>query len=248
MLSTMSPSSPQLPIFNFDFTTVTSHRPAHSSPLSSSPIRASQTSPPLTPRDPNALPRRSFNSSPIKPTLGAQEKTKWTKFNSRDVKRNPLKQNRESASEGRRKLFLNNVRQRQDDKAWERRGGNQEVLKLEWSTLDRRWRQQKDADIDGLVFEDELEDIPELPEVPRPAADEDDMMVDTHAMEEEAELEAMLSAYEAQSSQPLPQRPNSPSLSDDEYDSLFMDLLSQQGPQRHEQSQDILLSGQMDLS
>jgi len=36
-------------------------------------------------------------------------------------------QKREEARESRRKLFLKNVRERADDKAWERRGGDQEV-------------------------------------------------------------------------------------------------------------------------
>lgn len=127
MLSTMSPPSPHLPIFNFDFTTATSHKPAHSSPLSSSPIRASQSSPPLSPRDSNALPRRGYFSSPSKSAFGNQEASKWTRFDARDAKKNPLKQSRENALEGKRKLFLKNVRQRHDDKAWERRGGDQEV-------------------------------------------------------------------------------------------------------------------------
>lgn len=161
------------------------------------------------------------------------------------------------------------MRQRQEDKAWERRGGDQEVslpefpllvsrstgpnaglfkvLKLEWSAIDRRRRQQKDTDIDGLIYEDELEDIPELTEQHQ-TAPEDDMMVDTHAMEEEAELEAMRLAYEAQNSQQPAQRSQSPSMSDDEYDDLFMDLLSQQGQPQPVSDGDIVLSGQMDLS
>ncbi|KAH8201944.1 hypothetical protein TruAng_003936 [Truncatella angustata] len=247
----MAPASPHLPIFTYDFTAAASHRPIHSSPLSSSPLRPSQTSPlPLSSRDPNALPRRDFNSSPTKPAPQSSEKSKWTKFDTREAKKNPLRQNRESASEGRRKLFLKNVRQRQDDKAWERRGGDQEVLKLEWSALDRRRRQQKDTDIDGLVFEQDLEDIPEYPTAQQPAPDEDDTMVDSHAMEEEAELDAMLSAYEAHSPQQAPlQRLDSPSLSDDEYDNLFMDLLSlPPNRQQSQESGDLALSGQMDLS
>lgn len=41
---------------------------------------------------------------------------------------NPLTaQKREAAQESRRKLFLKNVRQRAEDRRWERRGGEQEV-------------------------------------------------------------------------------------------------------------------------
>ncbi|KAI0134086.1 hypothetical protein BJ170DRAFT_183828 [Xylariales sp. AK1849] len=236
MLATMSPPSSSANIFSFSHEF--SYKPTHASPLSSSPIRASQSSPsaPLSPRDPNTLPRRHVNSSPLQQA----PPTKF-KYCARDVKKNPLRQSRENGQESRRKLFLKNVRQRADDKQWGRRGGDQEVLKLEWATLDQRRRQLKDSDIDGLVLEDELEDIPEMS-----GQGPDDMMVDSYVQEEEAELDAMLSAYEAQSqsySQP-PTRPDSPSLSDDDdYDSLFVDLLSKQ-----ESPRDIVLSGQMDMS
>ena len=103
-----------LPVFH-DHTAV--FRPASPSLLSSSPIRAA--SPPLAPRDPNALPRRDTKSSPIRgPNF---------RFASRPSRPVPIVQKREAAQEARRKLFLRNVRQRADDKAWERRGGDQEV-------------------------------------------------------------------------------------------------------------------------
>ncbi|KAI1418473.1 hypothetical protein F5Y13DRAFT_184113 [Hypoxylon sp. FL1857] len=220
-----------MPAFNLDFSSP--HRPARSSPLSSSPIRPS--SPPLFPRDPNALPRLDTQSSPIQ-----APPTKF-KFASRNAKPNPLRQTRENAQESRRNLFLRNVRKRADDKKWDRRGGDQEALKLEWSILERQRRQQKNTDLDGMMFEDEIEDFVELQRETQ--QDPDDMMVDVIAQEEEEELNAMLSMYEAQSSQP-PAGPASPAISDDEdYDSLFMDFLSQQ-----RSNQDCMSSGQMDIS
>ncbi|KAJ4414781.1 hypothetical protein N0V85_003001 [Neurospora sp. IMI 360204] len=45
----------------------------------------------------------------------------------------------------RRRLFLHNVRQRADDKAWERRGGENELLKLEWLRFNRELRLAKEA-------------------------------------------------------------------------------------------------------
>lgn len=99
------------------------------------------------------------------------------------------------------------------------------------------------------MFENDVDDIPEAPpERHGPFPDEDDMMVDTHAMEEEAELEAMLSTYEGQTSNQPSQIPESPTLSDDEYDSLFMDLISQPGHSQQQSSEDLVLSGQMDMS
>ncbi|KAI1211513.1 uncharacterized protein F4807DRAFT_458408 [Annulohypoxylon truncatum] len=227
-----------MPIFNLDFSSP--HRPAHSSPLSSSPIRASSP-PPLSHRDPNTLPRFDTQSSPIR-----ESSTKF-KF-ARNVKPNPLRQNRENAQESRRNLFLRNVRKRADDRQWERRGGDQETLKLEWSILDRQRREQKNADIDGIVFEDEIDDILELQRRQPEDQDPDEMMVDAMAQEEEAELNAMLSMLETHSSQPRAETTSPTLVDDDDYDDLFMDLLSQQGQTSHNTNQGFASSGQMDMS
>ncbi|KAK7970291.1 hypothetical protein PG988_009364 [Apiospora saccharicola] len=238
------------PTVSFDFTSP--YKPNVSSPLSSSPIRASssQSSPPapLSPRDANRC-NFQFGSSPI-------PAPKLFKYASRPAKPNPLRQTRENAQESRRNLFLKNVRQRQDDRQWERRGGDQEILKLEWSLLDRRRRQQKESDIDGFVFDDDIDE-----EIPREAAamttgdsrppgdDIDDMMLD--AMEQDED--AMLSMYEAEalSTQPqqrVPPRPDSPFMSDDEdYDNIFMDLLSRR-QQETSTPHNFASSGEMDMS
>ncbi|KAI1120930.1 hypothetical protein F5Y10DRAFT_282893 [Nemania abortiva] len=223
------------PIFNLDFSSP--HRPSVPSPLSSSPLRPSQASPPSSPRGRNLFPRRETQSSPIK---GPSPRFKYS---SRNAKPNPLRVGREKAQESRRTLFLKNVRQRADDRKWEQRGGDQEALKLEWHVLNKQRRQEKELDIDGIVFNDELDDIPESPyEVHE---DADDMMVDAIAREEEAELDAMLSLLDPSSSSEAPSRPDTPSLSDDEdYDTLFMDILSQQ----RDDGDELILSGQMDMS
>ncbi|KAI2627338.1 hypothetical protein GGS26DRAFT_137491 [Hypomontagnella submonticulosa] len=222
-----------MPTFNLDFSSP--HRPARSSPLASSPIR--QSSPPLSPLNFNTLPRHDTQSSPIQ-----APPTKF-KFASRSAKPNPLRQSRENAQESRRNLFLRNVRKRADDKQWERRGGDQEALKLEWSILDRRRREQKDTDLDGMVYEDEIDDIAELQR--HAAQNPDDVMVDAIAQEEEEELNAMLSMLETHHSSQPPAGPGSPALSDDEdYDDIFMDFLSRQ----ENSSQHFVSSGQMDIS
>ncbi|KAK7940871.1 uncharacterized protein PG986_013258 [Apiospora aurea] len=240
------------PTATFDFTSP--YKPNVSSPLSSSPIRASpsQSSPsaPLSPRDSNRC-NFQLQSSPI-------PAPKLFKYASRPAKPNPLRQSRENAQESRRSLFLKNVRQRQDDRQWERRGGDQEVLKLEWSLLDRRRRQQKESDLDGFVFDDEIdEDIPRDPAamVNTPGVDIDDMMLD--AMEQDED--AMLSMYEAealstqpqqqQNQQGAPTRPDSAFVSDDEdYDNIFMDLLSDRQQEFNTSSHDFASSGEMDMS
>jgi hypothetical protein len=138
-------------------TTTTSqrYRPAVSSPLSlSSPVRPSQQhhqqtnrfrnghSSPLSPcrQLPNVLSPapRECQSSPIScgnsifgnsssSSSSNNQSSSSSRFASRQSKPNPLRQSRESRQEVRRKLFLDNVRQRADDKAWQRRGGDQEV-------------------------------------------------------------------------------------------------------------------------
>ncbi|KAI2606228.1 uncharacterized protein GGS25DRAFT_523897 [Hypoxylon fragiforme] len=222
-----------MPTFNFSFSSP--HRPAHSSPLSSSPIR--QSSPPLSPRNTNTLPRYDTQSSPIK-----TPPTKF-KFAARSAKPNPLRLTRETAQESRRNLFLKNVRKRADDRQWERRGGDQEALRLEWSILDRQRRQQKNADLDGMLFEEDIEDIPEREQ--DMSQNPEDMMVDVLAQEEEEELNAMLAMLETSSPPRERLQPSSPALSDDDdYDSIFMDLISQQ----ESSSQGFVSSGQMDMS
>ncbi len=139
--------------------TYTTHRPAYSSPLSSSPIRASSVSPthhqqqtnphPLSPCSPNLLnslpwPQQQqgeAQSSPLPatPALFFGSSTNTTpentatpkfRFASRNPRPNPVLKKREDAQEGRRRLFFANVRQRQDDRRWEMRGGGDEVRQL----------------------------------------------------------------------------------------------------------------------
>ncbi|KAG5992427.1 hypothetical protein E4U54_003649, partial [Claviceps lovelessii] len=86
------------------------HRPRVSSPLSSSPIRATS---PLSPINRNTLPQRQVQSSPIQ-----QPKFKYA---SRPVRQNPLLRKREDLQESRRRNFFHNVRQKAEDKAWQRR-------------------------------------------------------------------------------------------------------------------------------
>lgn len=137
-------SQPSLPPFHRDIqqqrqrTRAAAHQPSVPSPLSSSPIRASQTSNysqssptramPLAPRDTNALPRQARSSPPRTTDDGSSCGAKFLKFASRTTKPNPLRPaNREAAQESRRRQFLDSVRQRRQDRAWERRGGDQEV-------------------------------------------------------------------------------------------------------------------------
>ena len=86
------------------------HRPAVPSPLSSSPLRASS---PLSPANENTLSQRQTQSSPVQPSK--------SKYALRPAQPNPVLRRREDVQETRRKNFLQKVRQKSDDKAWQRR-------------------------------------------------------------------------------------------------------------------------------
>ncbi|KAK4121351.1 hypothetical protein N657DRAFT_635930 [Parathielavia appendiculata] len=240
------------------------HRPTFSSPLSSSPIRASSLSPPpthqqqhyqpssqsLSPCDPNHLNTLhcETQSSPIlgKSVFGSSDtnitnndsgnsnRSKF-RFASCNARPNPLLKRREDAQEGRRRLFFQNVRQRQEDRRWEMRGGEDELLKLEWWRLNRERLQAKEAEVaeylgpmmdaDMVVREEE-----ELQHTTAQEEDVDAMIADVIAQQEEAEIDALLSVLEHQDGDG---RSSPPQLSDDEdYDGLFMDLIRSQQPEQ----------------
>ncbi|KAK4033972.1 hypothetical protein C8A01DRAFT_19172 [Parachaetomium inaequale] len=261
------------------------HRPTFSSPLSSSPIRASSLSPPpfqhhqqqitsqpLSPCNPNslntlALPRHTQSSpilgpastqSPFNENTTTQNNNPKFRFAARNPRPNPVLKRREDAQEGRRRLFFHNVRQRQEDRRWEMRGGEDEVrffhqtrspfqnllLKLEWWRLHRERTQAKEAelaqydllgvlDADAVAREEEEMRMQEMEELEYPPHDDRDaLMADAIAQQEEAEMEALVSALEGQAGSGSGS--GSGHFSDDEdYDGLFMDLIQQQ-QQQHE--------------
>ncbi|KAF5026199.1 hypothetical protein F66182_1763 [Fusarium sp. NRRL 66182] len=199
------------------------HRPVVSSPLSSSPARATS---PLSSIDTNSRPERQVQSSPIPPPK--------FKFSSRPTRPNPVVRKREEAQEGRRKLFLQNVRQGREDKAWRRRDIEGQFWKKNYladqGQLSHDAPDVTEADIEeAMAFQQEHAPIPE----------EDERMMD-----EEEQLEAMFASYEEQQISSS-QRPPSPTLSDQDYDDVFAELIAQeQSRQRiYPESQD-----QMDTS
>ncbi|KAK0635849.1 hypothetical protein B0T17DRAFT_472381, partial [Bombardia bombarda] len=172
-------------------------------------------------------------SSPISATASQQQNNnRLFKYAGRNTRPNPVVKRREETQNARRKLFLNNVRQRADDQKWERRGGENELLKLEWQRLERELQSAKDSDLEGFlptIFANQHNR-----QSHQSPPDVDDLMLDEIEQHEEAEIDALLSilpdAQHASSSEP-------PQFSDDDedYDSLFIDFLSQQ--QQHHQQQ-----------
>lgn len=123
-----------------------------------------------------------------------------------------------------------------------------QLLKLEWFSLNKDLQQAKNADLEGLVFDSDIEDAARLREESLPAQrsdDPNDMMLDALEQEQEAEIEYFMSSNPTHEQSTDGIRTKDPShWSDDEdYDALFMDLLSQEQGQAAPAS-----SGEMDLS
>lgn len=93
------------------FTGIWDHRPTISSPLSSSPIRA--TSPVSPMKDAAFSTQRQIQSSPIPAPK--------FKFSGRTQRPNPILRKREEKQMEQRRNFLQNVRDKSEDRAWKRR-------------------------------------------------------------------------------------------------------------------------------
>lgn len=100
---------------NDGFGSAWNHRPFVSSPLSSSPIRASSPSSPLTERS-SSMANRQTQSSPIQPSTFV----KFSRYAHQATSARQRK-NKTEDREGRRKLFLDQVRRRADERTYQRR-------------------------------------------------------------------------------------------------------------------------------
>ncbi|KAL1857511.1 hypothetical protein VTK73DRAFT_8048 [Phialemonium thermophilum] len=211
------------------------YRPSTSSPLSSSPIRSS-SSPFASSNHDSSKPVPDTQSSPIQPTAAERPKFRFATRTPRPI---PVVRKREDVQESRRRLFLHNVRQRAEDKKWERRGGEQELLKLEWLRLVREWRQAKEAELADFGTDADIEEAARLQQElanNNGVVDEDDLMADTVVEDDSSEIDALLQSLTetddfgvvSSTAAPAERDPShSHYASDDEdYDSLFMDLLS----------------------
>lgn len=143
------------------------------------------------------------------------------------------------------------------------------MLKLEWFSLNKDIQQAKNADLDGIVFESDIEEAARLREeamsrplgrrreAPEPNLGTDEMMVDALEQEQLAEIEEYEALADSIPDRPIDERPrwqqqrsqNPPDTlhwsDDDDYDELFMDYLSQE---QKAQGQAHDPSGDMDLS
>ncbi|KAF4595102.1 hypothetical protein GQ602_000715 [Ophiocordyceps camponoti-floridani] len=209
------------------------HRPYVPSPLSSSPIRASsppnghnssppniRASSPLSPLDGNSRHQRQVQSSPIRPPPPK------FRYAARTARPNPILRSPEANRQARHRGFLQMVRDKADDKAWQRRDIETQFLKNNW--LANIGRLSHDA---PSLTEEDLADAMALnSDSPQPSEEEEVDMMD-ESNREQRELEAMAASFEEQDLVPT---------SDDEYDEIFAELALQ------DKATD--LSDQMDLT
>ncbi|KAL6700656.1 hypothetical protein J3F84DRAFT_358893 [Trichoderma pleuroticola] len=203
------------------------NRPAVSSPLSSSPVRAS--SPLSVDEQPPCNPRQ-VQSSPIRPIN--------FKYQARPARPNPVIRRREEAQEQRRRNFLQNVRQKAEDKSWQRRDIEGQFLKTNWLANVGRLSYDapsfSEADIeDAMAFSQEAEQS---------------LMDDDMIPEELVEEEHMLTSYEEEVL--AHKRLQLPTLAEesDEYDDIFAELISKEGQfSQQQQQQSSQSSNQMDI-
>ena len=139
-------------------------------------------------------------------------------------------QARDTAQQARRSLFLRNVRQRADDRGWERRNFEQELQRMEYLSSEEEFRRAREAEAAELFASQDLDE--EIEDSIRWAGqdphhtynspqnnvnmyynDDDDMVdsderiADLLAMEEEAEIERLLALERDQAALSLPARP-----------------------------------------
>ncbi|KAK4199398.1 hypothetical protein QBC40DRAFT_282164 [Triangularia verruculosa] len=230
------------------------HKPTRSSPLSHAPMRIpsppspSDDSPdmmlssPLGPSSANSSHIRMSQSSPIRPSFednenyASQPKFKFANRNPAKNS-NPLLKKRQDAQDSRRRLFLNNVRQRQEDKRFQQRGGQDEIARLEFNRLQNErlaYLDRERAKNPYALWEQELEEEHrnlQSQQQQRPQLNSDEMMLDALEEAEMAEI-AQAEALFQQTSNPSKQNSQDDAFDDEEdWDELFMEVIqsSQQG-------------------
>ncbi|EPE08163.1 hypothetical protein F503_00946 [Ophiostoma piceae UAMH 11346] len=223
-------------------------RPCRPSPLSSSPTRAPSSAA-------AASSQMDTQSSPVQSSQQQQQQSIFNfatdafngtsssngngkslfRFASRPTK--PVargQQARDAAQQTRRSLFLRNVRQRADDRGWERRNFEQELQRMEDLSSEEEFRRAREAEAAELFASQDLdEDIEDsirwagqdpyhTHDSPQNNGkmyydhdddndgmmDSDEHIADLLAMEEEAEIERLLALEQDQASPSLPEQPS----------------------------------------
>ncbi|KAI9710218.1 MAG: hypothetical protein M1812_007490 [Candelaria pacifica] len=194
-----------------------------------------QRSFPLSMRDANAHPQSSTYTNPKSTSLAVAVNTP---FSQRSIRSNPLiaqtreKDNRRTQQ---RSLFLKRVRQDGEERKWQSR--SEELLRLDFVSMEKRWR----ADLARVapVFTDEPDEEVKDCLVSSESEHRDDCMVEDAMRLELQELDGLLSMMETQGQQEgaavsichSDHEDDTGSTvyggDDDDYESLFMDVIQQ---------------------
>jgi len=167
-------------------------------------------------------------------------------FSKRPVKKNPLihKSDGDDGRETRRKLFLKKVREGSEDRRWEARGGDDEMMRSIWISEQRRREERRAREADlfpSSQDEDDIDSIHEQFSSSMPLSTVDEDLADEVAQLENAEMENMLAMLAVQSTSQLPpkyEESDSPYGSDDdELDDIMMEVLNDVDGIQHQQAE-----------
>ncbi|KAK0739933.1 hypothetical protein B0T21DRAFT_363638 [Apiosordaria backusii] len=244
------------------------HKPTRSSPLSYAPMRIrspptpsddshdGMLSSPIGPSSSDSSHLRMSQSSPIRPSFetnenyGSHPKFKFANRNPAKNS-NPLLKKRQDAQDSRRKLFLNNVRQRQEDRKFQQRGGQDEIARLEFNRLQNErlaYLDRERAKNPYALWEQELEEEhrnlqSRQQQQQYQQQSPDEMMLDALEEAEMAEIAQAEALFIEDQRSP---KHNTDEFFDDEedWDELFMEVIesSRQGQGQQGNGEDVEMS------
>ncbi|KAH8821146.1 hypothetical protein F5884DRAFT_76111 [Xylogone sp. PMI_703] len=216
------------------------------SPIVSSPLSWQSKSSPLSPHNTNCS--HQFYNHMTSPTPSSRSKSPHqsteTPFSKRTIKPNPLLQRSGSdGREARRKLFLKKVRSNSEDKRWEKRGGEDEMMRTIWIAEQRRLAEKQAREAMAIPSEREEEEL-EILNALTDARTLDEIMADEVARKEEEELEALLSlmnepdmANAAQNQQNRSSYDTAYGSDEEDYDLLFENVIQNEVNGIHDSQQ-----------
>ncbi|KAF2262285.1 hypothetical protein CC78DRAFT_618684 [Lojkania enalia] len=190
---------------------------------------------PLSERHVNAVPR-AFNF-----TMGAQPQTEKMPVPQRAYKPNPVMQSRDAVKERRREMFFKRVQKDRDDRKWEVRG--EQIQLLDFMSEQKRWeaekaRQAMQLEVNNFDFlEDELENLEgATPSYDLSNASHNEPRDEAeYISQEDQELEAFIAAIEEEEGQQEVASQHFGS-DDEDYDQIFMEYTTgweNQQPSEH---------------
>jgi len=139
-------------------------------------------------------------------------------FSKRIAKPNPLLTNKstEAKAETRRKLFLKKVKEGAEEKRWQARGGDEEVMRVLWASeeKERRMRERILAESSGGGIEEDADVEVEV--------DLDEEMVEEVARNEKEEVDVLVEGY---------------GRDEEDWDAVFREMLVQESQQQLAQVQ-----------